>query len=177
MDLLKTYFNHNVDFRRVHDCFEHSQYQETKFMSPTQYCFLDRSQGPTVQAISSQGCVVRRRPCKSQARSQPLSSCLCLTVDSLRPRFGCIAGAEVLQADALQLSAGISCHDAASPFRFLMTVALTAEYQVTIVAVALLDPAGALYSTGNVTSGASSSHWGCPPSSATLCSHWCPRSW
>ena len=81
-------------------------------------------------------------------------------MDSLRPRFGCIVGAEVLQAAALLLSAGFSCHDAASPSRFLMTLALMAEYQDTIVAVALLAPAGALYSTGNVTSRASSSHGG-----------------
>ena len=125
-----------------------------------------------------------------------------MTVDSLRLRFGCspsplqesglatalgwslldgrqltakvdcIAGAEVLQAVALLLSASISFHDAASPSRCLMPLALMAEYQDTIVAVALLAQAGALYSIGNVTSRASSSHGGALLR-RPLCSPWC----
>ena len=76
-----------------------------------------------------------------------------MVVDSLRPRFGCIAGAEVLQAVALLLAAGIPRLDAGC----LMPTALMAEGKDTIVAVVSLTHAGALHSIGNVTSRAVSS--------------------
>ena len=80
-------------------------------------------------------------------------------VGSLQPRSGNVEGAEVLQAVALLLAAGIPRPDAATPSRSLMLAALMAEYEDTIVAIVLPALIGALCSTCAVTQEASA--WAC----------------
>ena len=82
-----------------------------------------------------------------------------MVVDSLQPRSGNVEGAEVLQAVALLLAAGIPRPDAATPSRSLMLAALMAEYEDTIVAIVLPALIGALCSTCAVTQEASA--WAC----------------
>ena len=82
-----------------------------------------------------------------------------MVVDSLRPRSGNVEGAEVLQAVALLLAAGIPRPDAASPSRCLMLAVLMAEYEDTIVAIVLPALIGALCSTCAVAQEASA--WAC----------------